>query len=186
MASIKNIYVCTRSVRGIALHIFRKNELYEKSISDEGNDYVFLNLCDPGFEAYDDLEIDVFKKCFRQLDVNRDKNAIFNLSKWKVIDLSKYQNAEDIYYTFEVTAQNGALLHIYDIKKIIAKSPRQAILIYGFNKDRIKPTFEIVRGKIWVAKQWTDSYCIAMKENKILDRKRILELIKKYNSTKNY
>ena len=186
MASIKDIYVCTRPVRGISLHIFHKNELYEKSISDEGNDYVFLNLCDPAFEAYDDLEIDAFKNCFRKLDINKDKNAIFNLAKWKIIDLSKYQNAEDIYYVFEVSTQDGALLHIYDIQKIIAKSPRQAILIYGFDRDRIKPTFEIVRGKIWVAKRWTNSYGIAMRENKKLDRKKILELIKKYNSTKNY
>jgi hypothetical protein len=180
--NLKNVYIALKTVSG-DLGPLNKGEIYIKSKSEEGSEYVFLRLANPGYEHYSDIELDTFKECFRQIDPEKDEAQMKLLDKW---DLIAYG---DFYYVMYVNIDNASTTITAavkdalstDVKKYSASSPKQAMIKKGGNPG----TLIQVSPKIWVAKMYANWCIVATIENPIeLGAAKIINAVVKSGTMK--
>jgi len=179
---LSDIYIATTNLRG-DLGVMKKGELYEKFESEDGPDYVFLQLINPGYEYYEDVHIVDFKKYFRPVDPNKDKKQLTLLNKWGKVDFGdsywvtyisvsrRGQTVKDA-VTEVLTSKEG-----FRMSKQTAPSPKQAILRANHSAKTLNV---VVRDKVWIAKVYADTVIMVSKTDpRKLGATKILGYIKK-------
>jgi len=92
-------YIALKNYRGDLGHI-KKGEIYEstgKAVTRiaEGDDGKFkyqaidVDLANPRYDYYDEVEPDVFPKLFREIDATKDSVAMKKLSKWGLAEFGQ-------------------------------------------------------------------------------------------------
>lgn len=180
---LADIYIATVNLNG-DLGVMKKGELYEKFDSEDGPDYVFLQLVNPGYEYYEDVHIVDFKKYFRPVDPDKDKKQLTLLNKWGKVDFG-----DSYWVTYISVSRRGqtvkdAIAEVLNMKKDgfhiskqSAPSPKQAIFRANHSAKTLN---EVVRDKVWIAKVYADTVMMVSKTDpRELSVTKVLGYIKK-------